>query len=127
MAATPRPAPGTPDAAAIVSKAGARAAEILGINQGTFARILGLSDATASRLHAGEHILKRDGKPYELALLLIRLFRGLDALMGGEEAAIRSWMRAPNLALGATPLALVTSVTGLVETVAYVDGARARL
>ena len=117
----------TPDAAVVVSKAGVSAAEIRGINQGTLGRILGLSDATASRLHAGAHVLKRDGKPYELTLLLIRLFRGLDAMMGGEEAAIRSWMRAPNLALGGTPLSLITSVTGLVETVAYVDGARARL
>ena len=112
----------------VVSKAGVRAAAILGLNQATLSRVLGVSPSTVTRLHAGDYVLTVDSKPYELALLLIRLFRGLDALMGGEESAIRSWMQAPNTALGNAPLALITSVTGLVDTVAYVDeSARARV
>jgi DNA-binding XRE family transcriptional regulator len=111
----------------VVSKAGIRAAAILGLNQATLARVLGVSPSTVTRLHAGDYVLPADSKPYELALLLIRLFRGLDALMGGEETVIRSWMQAPNTALGNAPLALITSVTGLVDTVAYVDSARARV
>lgn len=111
----------------VVSKAAARASTLLGLTNAASARILGISPATASRLHAGAFHLAPDSKPYELALLLIRLFRGLDAMMGGEEAAIRSWMAAPNLALGAAPRDLIASVTGLVEAVAYVDSARARL
>ncbi len=117
----------SPQAAAVVSKAVVRAAAWLGLNNAALAEILGVSPATASRLRDGSHQLVPGTKPYELALLLIRLFRGLDSMVGGEEEPARSWMNAPNRALRGVPAELVRSVTGLVETVAYVDGARARL
>jgi hypothetical protein len=114
-------------AAIVVSRAVVRAAAVLGINSTTLARVLGISAASTSRLKDGAYVLPPDSKPYELALLLIRLFRSLDAMMGGEEPSIRSWMRVPNQALRGVPQDLVTSVTGLVDTVTYVDAARARL
>ncbi|HYZ32104.1 MAG TPA: MbcA/ParS/Xre antitoxin family protein, partial [Crenalkalicoccus sp.] len=89
--------------------------------------VLGLSDATISRLASGTYTLDPGSKPYELALLLVRLFRSLDAMVGGEEEPMRSWMRAPNAALAGIPADKVRTVTGLVETVAHVDAARARI
>lgn len=127
MAPRRRPAPDRQQAAAVVSKAVVRAAAILGLTNAGLAKVLGLSPATASRLRDGAYALPPDSKPYELALLLIRLFRGLDAMMGGEEQAAESWMRTPNRALQSAPIDRITSVTGLVETVAYVDAARARV
>ena len=115
------------DAALVVSKAVVRAAEILGINNIALAKILGISQASASRLRDGTYVIPPDSKPYELALLLIRLFRSLNAMMGGEEPSLRSWMSVSNSALRGVPRNLVTSITGLVEAVAYVDAARARL
>lgn len=114
-------------AATMVSKAVVRAGAALGLSNAGLAKVLGLSPASASRLRDGSYILPLDSKPYEFALLLIRLFRGLDAMMGGEEQASRSWMQTPNRALDRAPIDLITSVTGLVETVAYVDAARARV
>ena len=112
---------------AVVSKAAARAAELLGLTNGALARTIGVSEATASRLHAGTFALEPDSKPYELALLLVRVFRGLDAIVGGDAASLRSWMTAANHALGGVPRDLVQSATGLVATVSYVDAARARI
>jgi hypothetical protein len=126
-APTLSPAPDRSDAAAVVSKAVVRAAASLGLTNAGLAKVLGLSPASSSRLRDGAYVLPLDSKPYELALLVIRLFRGLDAMMGGEEHASRSWMQTPNLALQAAPIDRITSVTGLVETVAYVDAARARV
>ncbi|MGG5807706.1 antitoxin Xre-like helix-turn-helix domain-containing protein [Falsiroseomonas sp. CW058] len=124
----PTPAPaGAPTPASVVSKAVIRAARHLGLTNAAVADILGLSEPTVSRLAAGTYALDPAGKPYELALLLIRLFRGLDAMVGGEEAPMRAWMRSPNLALAGIPADQVRSVSGLVEAVAYVDAARARL
>jgi len=114
-------------AAAVVSKAVVRAAQILGISNATLARVLGISPASASRLRDGTYIIPADSKPYELALLLIRLFRSIDSMMGGEEESVRSWMTTPNKALHDAPIRLITSVTGLVNAVDYVDVARARL
>lgn len=122
-AATAAPA----ERSAVVSKAVARATDLLGLSNAALARTIGVSEATASRLRAGRYTLDPGTKPYELALLLIRLFRSLDAVASGEEAALRSWMAAANHALGGVPRELVQRVTGLVAAVAYVDAARARV
>lgn len=111
----------------IVSKAVSRAAALLGITNTTLAHILGVSEATASRLRAGHYTVQQGTKQYEFSLLLIRLFRGLDAIMGGEKASLQSWLKAENHALGGVPVNLIQSVTGLVATVEYVDAARARI
>ncbi len=111
----------------VISKAVSRAAALLGVNNALLAHILGVSEATASRLRAGHYMLQSGTKPYELSVLLIRLFRSLDAIMGGENASLQSWMRAENHALGGVPADLVQSVTGLVAAVDYVDAARARV
>ena len=104
-----------------------RAARLLAFSQRELARILGVSDATASRLVAGRYQLSRErAKEWELALLLVRLFRSLDALWGHEEAA-HAWLTTDNLALAARPVDLLPSVEGLVRVVNYLDNARGRL
>jgi hypothetical protein len=72
-------------------------------------------------------VLSRErAKEWELAVLLVRLFRSLDALWGhGEDA--RLWLASENTALGAAPVALLESVAGLVRVVTYLDNARGRL
>jgi DNA-binding XRE family transcriptional regulator len=112
---------------AVVSKAVSRAAELLGLTNAALARTIGVSEATASRLRSGRYALEPAGKPYELALLLVRLFRGLDAVVGGDAASLQSWMVAANHALGGVPRDLVQTATGLVAAVDYVDAARARI
>ena len=112
---------------AVVSKAVARAADLLGLTNAALARTIGVSEATASRLRAGKHLLAPNSKPYELALLLVRLFRSLDAVVGGDELSLRSWMVTANRALKGIPRDLVQTATGLVAVVDYVDAARARV
>jgi len=125
--AVPLPTNAPAERSAVVSKAVARAAELLGLTNAALARTIGVSEATASRLRAGRYTLEPGSKPYELALLLVRLFRSLDAVVGGDAASLRSWMVAANHALGGVPRDLVQSATGLVATVDYVDTARARI
>jgi Protein of unknown function (DUF2384) len=125
--AVSRPTAAPPERSAVVSKAVARAAELLGLTNAALARTIGVSEATASRLRAGAYALEVDSKAYELAVLLVRLFRGLDAIVGGDAASLRSWMVAANHALGGVPRDLVQTATGLVATVSYVDAARARI
>ncbi|MBF5067650.1 DUF2384 domain-containing protein, partial [Salmonella enterica subsp. enterica serovar Istanbul] len=71
------------------------------------ARIIGLSEASVSRMRKGGHALEAGQKPFELAILFIRLYRSLDALIGGDEAVARSWLKNENTALSATPLELI--------------------
>jgi DNA-binding XRE family transcriptional regulator len=113
--------------AAVVTKAIARAADLLGLTNAALARTIGVSEPTVSRLRRGGYLLEPGTKPYELALLVIRLFRGLDAVTGGDALSLRSWVTAPNHVLGGVPGALIQTVTGLVAAVDYVDAVRARV
>ena len=89
------------------------------------ARVLGVSEASVSRLARGERGLPPEAKEGELALLLVRLYRSLDALVGNDEARRLAWMRSPNDALGGVPATLILSAQGLVAAVAYLDAMRA--
>jgi uncharacterized protein (DUF2384 family) len=116
-----------PEAQATLSKAVVRAASHLRIGQSMLAEILGISPATASRLHAGRYLLdRRRKKEWELALLFVRLFRSLDAVVGHGEQA-RQWLNGENRALGGRPADLVRSAEGLVRVVHYLDAYRGRI
>lgn len=116
-----------PDRGAVLTKAVLRAAARLGLSGRVLAAILGTSEAQISRFRRGEAALAENGKSFELAAMLVRVFRGLDAMTGGDEAMARAWMRAPNLALEARPVDLVTRIQGLADVVAYLDARRAPL
>ena len=111
----------------VVGKAAVRAAAHLGLTNVVLGKVLGLSEASVSRLQRGTYALEPDSKHFELAVLFVRLFRGLDAIVGGDTAAARSWLRTPNLALRDTPLALIQTIQGLAQAVQYVDARRARV
>jgi hypothetical protein len=111
--------------AVVVTKSVMRAAARLDLPNRIVAAALGVSEATVSRMGAGAYQLEPSSKPYELAVLLLRLFRSLDAIVGGDVAVARAWLRNQNTALGAAPISLIESVMGLVNVVAYLDHRRA--
>ena len=120
ITSTPLPGP-------TLTKAVARATAALGINQGELGTILGLSKASISRLIAGTIQLEpRRRKEWEMAILFVRLFRSLDAVVGHGEPAHR-WLRGPNLAIGRPPIEEITSAEGLVRVVQYLDAIRGRV
>jgi hypothetical protein len=122
-----RPAAGArPDAAGVLTRALLRAADALALNGQVMARVVGVSPATWSRLAAGERTVDPDSKEGEMALLFLRLYRSLDALLGGDLEASRAWMRAPNAHLSGVPLECIQSVTGLVRVDEYLDAMRGK-
>jgi hypothetical protein len=122
---TPRFRPDPLVDAAVVTKAAVRAAARLGLSNRALARILGVSEATVSRMSSGAYLLKRGDKAFEVALLFLRMFRALDALAGGDERVSRAWLRNDNLALGGIPAARIESLAGLIDVVGYLDTDRA--
>jgi len=111
----------------VVTKAVLRAATLLGVSNKALARIVGLSEASVSRMGIGGYTLTPGDKPFEIAVLFVRFYRALDAIVHGDDAVARAWMASPNLGLGGTPLALVQTLPGLVHAVAYLDARRALL
>lgn len=118
----PRPAPAR---GPVVTKAVLNAADHLGLNARALGRVLGVSEATVSRMKAGAVLLEEGTKSYELAVLLVRVFRSLDAIAGGDALVARGWMTARNLALGDTPLNKISTISGLVDVITYLDSRRA--
>lgn len=121
-----RPTPSS-DPAVVLAKATHRAAGLLGLNGAALARVLGVSEATVSRIGRGERTLSPTSKEGELALLLVRLYRSLDALVGNDPTRRLAWMRTPNDALRGVPAELILTAQGLVATVDYLDAMRAPL
>lgn len=116
-----------PDAGRVITKAALSAAQRLGINSRTLGLVLGLSEPTVSRMKSGEYLLASGSKAYELAVLLVRMFRSLDAITGGDEKVTRAWMGNANTALDGTPAEKIRTITGLFDVVAYLDARRALL
>lgn len=125
MTARPQLRP-TIDPAGVLTRAVQRAAEHLGVKQVRLARILGLSEASVSRLGSARRI-EPESKTGELALLFLRVFRSLDALFGGDSNHGRAWFEAENRHLGGVPARLVESTAGLVAVVDYLDAMRGKV
>ncbi|TMG72868.1 MAG: DUF2384 domain-containing protein, partial [Betaproteobacteria bacterium] len=60
-----------------------------------------------------------------LALLLVRVYRSLDALVGTDAAQRKAWLHGHNRALNGRPVELLQRADGLVGVVAYLDAMRA--
>jgi len=109
----------------VATRATLRAAARLGLPNKVVARVIGVSEATVSRMGTGAYMLKPADKAFDLALLFVRLFRSLDAITGGDEQVARAWLRNENTVLGGVPASLIETVPGLVNVVGYLDARRA--
>lgn len=111
---------------AVLSKAFLRAAEELGLSQKDAAGLLGVSEATLSRV-AGGRPIDPTSKEGEIALLFLRIFRSLDAVVGGNASHARAWLHAQNLHLGGIPAEMIATVPGIVRVAEYLDAIRGKL
>lgn len=117
---------GNPQTAeSVLTKAALRSAGLLGLSNGTLAKVVGVSESTISRMSAGERLFELGTKPAELAALLVRVYRSLDALVGNNDRQRKIWMDSFNHAFNEAPREAILSVDGLTRVVRYLDGARA--
>src|ERR1700704_291515 len=110
---------------AVVTKATLRAADRLRVTNKVLAKVIGVSESTVSRMRKGDHPLEKGQKPFELAVMFVRLYRSLDAVVGGDDAVASQWLANDNTALSGAPLTLIQSVSGLTNVIQYLDARRA--
>jgi len=115
------------DQSRVLSEAVARVATCWKLTNDQLGAVVGISAATASRLRSGSYQFQRAEKAFELGQYLVRLFRSLDALMGSDDAASMSWLKAENIDLGGRPIDLIRTIRGLSDVADYVDDYRARV
>ena len=125
MAKALRKAPPSADRAVVLTKALLRAADRLDLTNKVLAAIIGVSEATVSRMRSGSHRLQEHQKSFELAVLFVRLYRSLDAIVGGDDAVASIWLRNRNAILGIEPLGAIQTVPGLMHVIQYLDARRA--
>ena len=110
----------------VLTKALINTATYLEIPKNKLAHILGISGATVTRLYTDAYRLSPDKKEWDFAVLLVRLFRSLDSIVGGSRDDARKWLTSENMALaGKKPADLIDTTEGIVRVVTYLDACRA--
>jgi len=112
--------PLTKSDAQLVAQACGRAAQVLGLSRKELSAVVGKHRTTIDRTG-----LDPKTKEGELALLLLRLYRSLHALCGGDQDLMRHWMEQPNHHLNKQPpRLLLPSIEGLSRVANYLDALR---
>lgn len=110
------------DRASILAEALANAGRQLGMSQAELGAVIGKDRTAISRGR-----IDPASKAGELALLLIRCYRSLYVLVGGDAEHMRHWMQTENLHTGGIPVEQIKTVQGLASVLEYLDAMRGKL
>lgn len=122
-----------PDADRVLTHAVRESRDLLQVSGKELAAILGVDPATVSRWgksvargkSGGDTVtIKATSKVGELALLYLRMTRGLLALFGNDQASAREWLHGPHEYFQAKPIDLIQTPQGLVHVCDYLDAVR---
>jgi len=105
----------------VLAKAFTNAGKALGVSQAELGLIIGKD---RSNFRNGIDPKTKSG---ELALLFIRCYRSLFALVGGQVKDMQHWMQTVNNHTGGVPSEQIKTVTGLAYVVEYLDAIRAKV
>jgi len=112
-----------PSKTQVVAKALINLKEELLLSSESVGQIIGADASTVFRI--GKNLDMKENKVFEGALLLIRVYRSLFALLGGDKSAMLHWLTTPNLDFNEQrPIDCMKSLVGLVEVVQYLDAMR---
>lgn len=112
----------SPEPGDVLIEALTASGKALGLTQADIGVVIGRGRTAISRR---DPIVPED-KTGELALLLIRCYRSLFVLVGGDGEPMRHWMHTANRHTGGVPAEQVRSVQGLTRVVEYLDAIRGK-
>lgn len=110
----------------VLSKALLNCKGHLGLTNAELGVIIGKDRTYFTRLRS-HAVLEPDSKEGELALHVIRIYRSLYALEGGDLESMEEWLNTPNKHLNAIPKELLKNVQGLVQVTEYLDAMRGKV
>lgn len=114
-----------PNENAVLIKAFNNSCKMLGLSRDDASEILGVDKATLSRNK--EKGYDPRSKTGELCLHIVRVYRSLFAIAGGDEKFMRHWLNSENKALAGKPRDLISTITGLVQVNMYLDAMRGKV
>lgn len=104
----------------VLHKSFLRAGSALGLTREQLGRVVGKDRTSLSRNERLDPA-KKDG---ELALMMVRVYRSLFALMGGDNRNMQHWMHHHNHHTAGVPAEQVQHVQGLMAVLFYLDAMR---
>lgn len=111
----------------VLTNAVLRLSDQLELSRQELAAIIGRSEATLSRTFTKKnYFIDPESKEGQLSILLIRLYRSLDILFGGNTEQCKIWLRSNNTYLQNKPILLIQSIEGLIITIQYLDAMRGK-
>ncbi|MDP1604703.1 MAG: DUF2384 domain-containing protein [Legionella sp.] len=111
----------------VLTKALLNLAKFYGLTGKDLHQILGVSESTITRLNQAKAFISPSTKEGEIALLLLRVYRGLNSLLGNNHEKAKLWLNSYNKYFNKKPVEQLKSVVGLVEVVNYIDAMRGKL
>ena len=108
----------------ILTQAVLNVAKYLGLNDGQLSSALGVSADELYDLKLGSKQLIENTTSFVRAIYIVRVYRSIFAIMGGDELVMRQWMKSPNTALDAIPIEIINTSEGLESVANYLDARR---
>jgi hypothetical protein len=110
-----------PEKSAVLGRSLLAAAEELGVSKSDIGAIVGRNRTTIDR-----NGIDPDSKAGELALMFIRIYRSLFALMGGDRDNMRHFLHTRNRGTHGVPAKQLHCIQGMVTVCTYLDAMRGK-
>ena len=111
----------------VLTKAFIRMTHKLSLTRLELKAIIGSSESSLSRLfRKTSYLIDPSTKEGQLAILLLRFYKNLDVLFGGNESQCQLWLRSENKHLSGKPIDIIRSIEGLIIVIQYLDAMRGK-
>jgi uncharacterized protein (DUF2384 family) len=110
----------------VLTKALCHLAKNFALTGKELSEITGMSESSITRLFQGKKLIVPESKEGEIVLLLIRIYRSLNALLGNQHDKASAWLRSPHRYFQDSPIEAMKTIAGLISVLNYLDAMRGK-
>ena len=111
----------------VLTKAICNLSKFYSLSGKDLSQIIGISESSASRLSQGIKLISPYTKEGEIALLLLRIYRSLNAIVGNNHEKAKLWLNSQNKYFRNKPIEEIKTIAGLISVLNYLDAMRGKL
>lgn len=111
----------------VLTKAICNLSKFYSLSGKDLSKIIGISESSASRISQGTKLISPYNKEGELALLLLRIYRSLNAMVGNNHEKAKLWLNSQNKYFQNKPIEEMKTIPGLINVLHYLDAMRGKL
>lgn len=111
----------------VLTKAICNLSKFYSLSGRDLSQIIGISESSASRIGQGIKLISPHTKEGEIALLLLRIYRSLNAIVGNNHEKAKLWLNSQNKYFRNKPIEEIKTIPGLISVLNYLDAMRGKL